>query len=131
MFLVIEYSHLTLLTYSHSLSPGLSTPLFLSSLFIGALPDTLCPLPCSVVLLTIPLYPVNLSHTLPLLSHFLFSLRLSLPLPPLRGSLAAIVLLNSIDVGLETVHTDGLQDWDAVKVRRHGTILPCSNMFSI
>ena len=34
----------------------------------------------------------------------------------IRGSLAAIVLLDSIDVGLETAHTDGLQDWDSVKV---------------
>ena len=33
-----------------------------------------------------------------------------------RGSNAALILLNSIDVGLETVHTDGLQDWDAVKI---------------
>ena len=40
------------------------------------------------------------------------------------GSVAAIVLLNSIDVGLETVHTDGLQDWDAVKV--HHTIQYCT-----
>ena len=28
----------------------------------------------------------------------------------------ALVLLNSVDVGMETVHTDGLQDWDAVQV---------------
>ena len=34
----------------------------------------------------------------------------------ISGSLAAIVLLDSIDVGLETAHTDGLQDWDSVKV---------------
>ena len=32
-----------------------------------------------------------------------------------RGSQAALVLLNSIDIGLQTVHTDGLQDWDAVQ----------------
>jgi hypothetical protein len=32
-----------------------------------------------------------------------------------RGSNAALALLNSIDVGLETCHTPGLQDWDAVK----------------
>ena len=33
-----------------------------------------------------------------------------------RGSYAAQVLFNSIDVGMATVHTDGLQDWDAVNV---------------
>ena len=32
-----------------------------------------------------------------------------------RGSHAALVLLNSIDIGLQTVHTAGLQDWDAVQ----------------
>lgn len=32
-----------------------------------------------------------------------------------RGSQAALTLLNSIDIGMETVHTDGLQDWDAVR----------------
>ena len=32
-----------------------------------------------------------------------------------RGSQAALALLNSIDIGMETVHTDGLQDWDAVQ----------------
>ena len=34
-----------------------------------------------------------------------------------RRSRAALILLNSIDVGMATVHTDGLQDWDAVKVK--------------
>ena len=33
-----------------------------------------------------------------------------------RGGIAALVLLNSIDIGMETAHTDGLQDWDAIKV---------------
>ena len=33
-----------------------------------------------------------------------------------RESRAALILLNSIDVGMATVHTAGLQDWDAVKV---------------
>ena len=34
-----------------------------------------------------------------------------------RRSRAALILLNSIDVGMATVHTDGLQDWDSVKVK--------------
>ena len=32
-----------------------------------------------------------------------------------RGSQAALVLLNSVDIGLQTVHTDGLEDYDAVE----------------
>lgn len=42
-----------------------------------------------------------------------------------RGSYAAQVLFNSIDVGMATVHTDGLQDWDAVNVSRN-PVFRCS-----
>jgi hypothetical protein len=46
-----------------------------------------------------------------------------------RGSYAAQVLFNSIDVGMATVHTDGLQDWDAVNVSAVPSLAHCSLVF--
>jgi hypothetical protein len=44
-----------------------------------------------------------------------------------RGSYAAFVLLNSIDVGLDTAHTPDLQDWDAIEPIVAGSINNTNN----